>query len=150
MAGEFEALVEFERMIVLVVVTFEPVLAVDTLLGADKAQLQVAEDRAVIGVPAAQHRARDLAGHAADRCPLPNPTRRRIANPRLPVVLIHVFDTHAADPIGEIVILGSGDGWRQMSEPKLFQPGQKTLLLLTAEHPKHELRRIRGTAPGHH
>jgi hypothetical protein len=55
---------------------FEAILAIDTLLGADEAEFQVTEGDTVIGVPAAQHRARDFAGHGADRNSLPDPARR--------------------------------------------------------------------------
>ena len=40
MAREDEPRVELERAIILVVITFEPVLAVDALLGADEAELR--------------------------------------------------------------------------------------------------------------
>src|SRR5258708_14156735 len=105
MTREHQALIDLERMIVFAVVTFKSVLAVDTLLGADEAEFGIAERNAVVGVPSAQHRARDFAGHAADRGTLPDPARRRIANPGLSVGLIHVFDRHAADPVPETMLL---------------------------------------------
>src|SRR5581483_6732771 len=137
-------------MVVLVIVTFEPVLAVDALLGADEAKPEITERAAVVGVPAAQHRAADLAGHAADRRALPDPARRRIADPGLGVALIHVFDMHAADPVGEIVILRGGDRRRQACEPKLLEPGEEALLLLATEYAEDELRRVSRAAPRHH
>src|SRR5580700_3257616 len=98
MAGEDETFIWLERMVVLVIIAFEPVLSVDSLLGADKTQSEIAERRAIIGVPAAQHRARHFAGNAADRGALPRPARWRIADPGLAVALVHVLDMHAADP----------------------------------------------------
>src|SRR6201996_9481687 len=130
MAREHQPRIELERRVVLIVVAFEAVLAVDALLGADKAEPGIAQRHAVVGVPAAQHRARDLAGNAADRGALPGPPRRRITDPRLAVALIHVLDMHAADPVREIVILRGGDRGRQMIDAELNETGQKTLLLL--------------------
>src|SRR5271170_3756440 len=103
MAREHQALIWLERMIVLAIITLEAVLAVDALLGADKAHVRMAQRDAVIGVPAPQHRARDLAGDAADRRTPPDPARRRIADPGLAVGLVHVFNMDAADPVGEIM-----------------------------------------------
>src|ERR1700709_81521 len=100
MPREHQPLVGFERMIIFAIIAFQPVLAVDALLGADEAETEIAERCAIIGVPAAQHRARDLAGHAADRGTPPDPPRRRIADPGLAIILIHVFDMDAADPTG--------------------------------------------------
>src|SRR5260370_5872142 len=102
MPREHQALIELQRMVILAVIAFEPVLAVDALLGADEAEAQVAQRDAIIAVPSPQHRARNLAGHAADRGAAPDPARRRIADPGLAVGLVHVFDMAAADPVGEI------------------------------------------------
>ena len=150
MTREHQTLIELERMVVFVVIAFEPVLAVDALLGADEAELRVAERHAIVGVPAAQHRARHLAGNAADRGALPDPARRRIADPGLAVALVHVFDMDAADPVREIVILRGGDRRRQMVEAELLQARQEALLLLAAKHAEHELRGITRAAPRHH
>src|SRR5260370_34106081 len=130
MAREHQALVGFERMIVVVVIAFEPVLAVDALLGADEAEVEMIERDAVIGVPAAQHRARDLARNAADRGTLPDPARWRIADPGLAVALNHVLDMHAADPVGKIMILRRSHRRRQMVDAELLQTRQEALLLL--------------------
>ena len=46
---------------------------------------------------------------------------------------------HAADPVGEIVILRGGDRGRQMIDAEFRQPRQETLLLLAAEHAEDEL-----------
>src|SRR5258708_3121847 len=137
-------------MVVFAIISLESVLAVDALLGADKTKLQIAERHAIVGVPAAQHGARDLAGHAADRGAAPNPARRRVADPGLAIGLVHIFDRHAADPVREIVILRGGDRRRQMTETELFQPRQKTFLLLAAKHAEYELGRIGLAAPRHH
>src|ERR1700722_5021169 len=136
-------------MIVFAVIAFETVLAVDALLGADEAEIWVAERNAVVGVPAPQHRGRYFARHATDRRALPDPARRRIANPGLAVGLIHVFDGHAADPVGEIMILRGSDRGRQASQAELFEAGQKALLLLAAKHPEYEFRGIGRSAPRH-
>src|SRR3979411_1041016 len=133
MTREHQALIDFERMIVFKVITFKSVLAVDALLGADEAEFWIAERNAVVGVPSAQHRARHFAGHAADRGASPDPARRRIADPGLAIRLVHVFDRNAADPVGEIMILRRGDRRRQVAEAEFLQPGQETLLLLTAK-----------------
>ena len=137
-------------MVVFVVIAFEPVLAVDGLLGADKTEFWIAERHAVVGVPAAQHRARDFAGHAADRGAAPDPARRRIADPRLAVGLVHVLDLHAADPVGEIVVLRRRHRRRQIAEAQLFKAGQEALLLLAAKHPEHEFGGIGRAAPRDH
>ncbi len=92
MAREHQPLVDGKIAIVFVVVAFKAVLHVHSLLGADEAELQVLQRDAVVGMPAAQHRARDLHRNAADRRALPDPARRRIADPRLAVALVHVFD----------------------------------------------------------
>ena len=149
MTREHQPLVDLERMIVFAVITFEPVLTVDALLGADEAEVGIAQRNAVVGVPAAQHRARHFAGHTADRGAAPDPARRRIADPGLAVGLVHVFDRHAADPVREIMILRRRDRRRQMAEAEFFQAGQKALLLLAAKHPEHEFRGIGGPAPRH-
>ncbi len=146
-AREHQALIELERMIVFAVIALEAVLAVDALLGADEAEPEIAERDTVVGVPAAQHGARDFARHATDRSALPNPARRRIADPGLAVGLVHVFDMHAADPVGEIVISRGRDRRWQAIEAELLQAGQEALLLLAAKHPEDELRRIGGAAP---
>src|SRR5882757_944196 len=150
MPREYQPRVEFERMVVFAVVAFEAVLAIDTLLGADEAEIEIAQRHAVVGMPSAQHRARDFAGHAADRSPPPDPARRWIADPGLAVGLVHVFDMHAADPVRQIVIPRGRDRGRQMIEPKFGQPGQEALLLLAAEYPEHEFSGIRSAAPGDH
>ena len=150
MAREHQALVELERVVVFAVIAFQSVLAVDALLGADEAEIEIAERDPVIGMPAAQHRARDLAGHAADRGPPPDPARRRIANPGLAVGLVHVFDMDTADPVGEIVILRSRDRRRQMLQAELLQAWQEAFLLLAAKHPEHEFGGISRAAPRHH
>src|SRR5215510_14844698 len=150
MAREHQPLVELERTVVFVVIAFEPVLAVDALLGADKAEPEIAEHCAIVGVPSAQHRARDFAGHAADRGTAPDPARRRVADPGLAIALMHVFDMHAADPVGEVVILRGCDGRRQTAEPELFEARQETLLLLAAEYAEDEFGGIGGAAPCHH
>src|SRR4051812_21804531 len=105
MTREDQALIQLERVVVLIIIAFEPILTVDALLGADEAEPGIAERDAIVGVPAAQHRAADLTRHAADRGALPDPARRRIADPGFAIALIHVLDMHAADPVGEIVIL---------------------------------------------
>src|SRR6185437_8345028 len=128
MAGEHQALVELEWMVVLVVIAFETILTVDALLGANKAELEIAKRDAVIGVPAAQHGARDFPRHAADRGALPDPARHRIADPGLAVVFVHVFDMHAADPVGEIMILRGGDRRRQTFEAEFVESWQEALL----------------------
>src|SRR5205085_3324318 len=58
MAREYHALLDLERMVVLAVVAFKSILAIDTLLGADEAQIGIAESDSVIAVPASQHRLR--------------------------------------------------------------------------------------------
>src|SRR5262249_52543822 len=132
------------------VIAFEPVLAVDGLLGADESKLQVAESCAIIGVPAVQHGLRNLAGNAADRGALPGPARRRIADPGLAVALSHVLDMDAADPVRQIMILRGGDRRRQVIDAKLLQPRQKTLLLLATKYPEHELGGLARAAARHH
>src|SRR6266853_5683516 len=150
MTREHQALIDFERMIVFAVVTLKSVLAVDALLGADKAESGIAKRNAVVGMPSPQHRARHFAGHAADRGAAPDPARRRIADPGLAVGLVHVLDRYAADPVREIMILRRRHRRRQMAEAEFFQAGQETLLLLAAKHPEHEFRGIRCSAPRHH
>src|ERR1700687_4630887 len=150
MTREHQALIDVERMIVLTVIAFKSVLAVDALLGADEAEFGIAKRNAVIGVPSAQHRARDFAGHAADRRPLPDPARRRIADPGLAIGLIHVFDRHAADPVGEIMIWRRCHRRRQVAQSEFFKAREKALLLLTAKNPEYEFRGISGAAPSHH
>src|SRR5262249_8067492 len=93
---------------------------------------------------------RTFAGPAADRSPPPDPARRRIADPGLAVVLVHVFDMHAANPVGEIVILRGCNGRRKMVEAKLLQARQESLLLLAAEYAEDEFGGIRRAAPRHH
>src|SRR5258707_11849083 len=137
-------------MIVFEVLALQSVLAVDTLLGADETEIGVAERNAVVGVPPAQHRARHFTGHAADRRALPDPARRRIADPGLAIGLIHVLDRDAPDPVGEIVILRRRHRRRQVAEPKFFEARQKALLLLTAKHPEYEFCGISRSAPRHH
>src|SRR5262249_18578115 len=105
---------------------------------------------AIIGVPTAQHRARHFARHAADRGAAPDPARWRIADPGLSVALVHVFDMHAADPVGEIMILRGRNRRRQMRETELFQPRQETLLLLATEHTEDEFGGVRGATSRHH
>src|SRR5216683_6475819 len=149
MPREYQAPIDLERMIVFAVVAFEPVLAVDTLLGADETEVGIAERNAVVGMPSPQHRARHFAGHAANRGAAPDPARRRIADPGLAIGLVHVFDADAADPVGEIMILRGGDRRRQVAEAEFFQTGQETLLLLTAKNPEYEFRGGVRAAPGH-
>ena len=91
-AREHQPFIHGKIAVILVVIAFEPVLHVHRLLGADEAELQVLQRDAVVGVPAAQHRAADLHRNAADGGALPDPARRRIADPRLAVALVHVFD----------------------------------------------------------
>src|SRR3979411_1168480 len=150
MTREHQALIDFERMIVFKVITFKSVLAVDALLGADEAELWIAERNAVVSVPTPQHRTRHFAGHAADRGASPDPARRRIADPGLAIRLIHVFDANAADPVGEIMILRRCHRRRQMAEAEFLQTGQKALLLLAAKDPEHEFRGVSRPAPRHH
>src|SRR5262245_57832792 len=99
MPRKHQPLIELQRMVVFVIIALEPVLTVDALLGAHEAEPEIAERNAIVGVPAAQHRARYFAGHAADRGAPPDPARRRVADPGLAIVLVHVFDMHAADPV---------------------------------------------------
>src|SRR4051794_12159388 len=99
MARKDQPLIGLESVVVFVIVAFEPILPINRLLGADETEFGVAERDAIIGVPAAQHRAGHLAGHAADRGAAPDPARRRIADPGLAVGLIHTFHGDAADPI---------------------------------------------------
>src|SRR5882757_9116397 len=146
MARELQPRIDLERVVIFAVVTLETVLAVDALLGADKAEIGIAERDAVVGMPSAQHRARHFAGHAADRSSPPDPARRRVADPGLAVGLMHVFDRHAADPVREIMILRGSDRRRQPAEAELFEARQETLLLLTAEDPEHEFCGVTGAA----
>ena len=146
MTREHQPRIEIERMIVFVIVAFEAVLSVHRLLGTDEADIRIAEGDAIVGVPAAQHRARDFARHAADRGAAPDPARRRIAHPRLAIRLVHVFDRDAADPVRQIVILRGRDGGRQVVEAELLQSGKKAFLLLAAKHAKHELGGVGGAA----
>src|SRR6185312_14967629 len=143
-------LIRLERMIVFAVEAFQAVLAVDGLLGADEAESGVAQRNAIIGMPSAQHCARHFTGHAANRGAPPDPARRWITDPGLAVGLEHVLDMNAADPVGEIVILRRRHRRRQMAEPELFQTRQKAFLLLAAEYPENEFRRIQRSAPRHH
>src|SRR4051794_627091 len=99
MARKDQPLIGLEIVVVFVIIAFEAILPVNRLLGADETEFRVAERDAVIAVPAAQHRARNLAGHAADRGSAPDPARRRIPDPGLAVGLIHIFHRYAADPV---------------------------------------------------
>ena len=56
-------LIDFEIMVVFVIITFETILTVDALLGADESQFQIVQRDAIVGVPTAQHRARYFAGY---------------------------------------------------------------------------------------
>ncbi len=150
MTREHQPRIRLERMIVFVVITLEPVLAVDALLGADEAEVWIAQRHAVIGVPAPQHRARDLARNAADRGALPDPARRRIADPGLAVGLVHVFDMDAADPVREIMILRRRHRRRQMIDTEFHETWEETFLLLAAKHPEDKFSGIRRAAPRHH
>src|SRR5207244_10781763 len=105
MTREDEPRIDIERVIVFEVIAFKAVLAIDALLGADKAKLWIAQRDAIIGVPSAQPRARHFARHAADRGALPAPARRWIADPGLAAGLIHVLVRHPAEPTGAIMIL---------------------------------------------
>src|ERR1044072_467402 len=99
MPRKHQPLVELERMVIFAIIALEPVLTIDALLGADKAEPEIGEGCAIVGVPAAQHRARDFAGHAADRGAPPDPARRRIADPGLAGGFVHVFVRYAADRV---------------------------------------------------
>src|SRR3954470_17189627 len=136
MPREHQALIHLERVVVFVIIAFEPVLAVNRLLGADKTELWIAERYAVVGVPAAQHRARDFTRNAADRGATPDPARRRIADPGLAVGLVHVLDRYAANPVGQIVVLRGGHGGRQAAQAELLKTRQEAFLLLAAKHPE--------------
>src|SRR6266436_9782046 len=149
MTREHQALIDLERMIVFAVVTFKSVLTLDTLLGADEAEIGIAERNAVVGVPSAQHRTRHFTGQAADRRALPYPARRRIADPGLAIRLIHVLDRHPADPVREIMILRRRHCRRQVAQAELFEARQKALLLLTAKNPEYEFSGIGRPAPRH-
>jgi hypothetical protein len=150
MAREYQPLIDVERVVVFAVIAFQSVLAVNALLGADEAEIGITKTDAVVGVPAAQHRAGDFAGHAADRGAAPDPARRRIADPRLAVGLIDVLDRHPADPVRQIVILRGCNGRRQMVQTKLLKARQKTFLLLAAKYPKYEFGGIGRSAPSDH
>src|ERR1019366_4791652 len=117
----------FGRKVVvpLPVVTLESRLTIDGLPGAYESQARIAEHDAVIGVPAAQHGAGYFGGDAADRGTRPDPSRRRISDPGLLVIFVDVFDLHAADLIGQIMILRACDGVRQIGEAELAESGQE-------------------------
>ena len=151
MAREHQPLVHREFVIGFVVIAFEAGLPVNRLLGADESDLQIAERNAVVGVqPAAQHCARDFHRNAADRRALPDPARRRIADPCLAIALVHVLDRDAADPVREVVILRGCDCRRQPAQAKLLQARDEALLLLLAKHAEHELLGGRNSAPHDH
>ncbi len=58
-------------------------------------------------------------------------------------------DVHAADLVAEIVILCGGDRMRRIGQAEFRDAGEKTLVMLAAEHAKHELRRIGGATACH-
>src|SRR5205814_10377681 len=125
-----------EIMIIFAVKALTAILAVDGLLGADKAELEITERDTVVAMPAAQHGARHLARNAGDRRAAPDPARRRIADPGLAVAFVHVLDRHAADPVRQVMVLRGGDRGRQISQAELLKARQKTLKLLTAKNPE--------------
>jgi hypothetical protein len=149
MARKHQPLIRFERPVIFIVVAFEAVLPIDRLLRADEAELEVSERSAVVGMPTAQHRAADVARHAADRGSTPNPARRRIAHPRLAIAFVHIFNRNAADPVRQVVILRRRHRRRQPGDAEFFEPGEKPFLLLPAENAKHELGRVARAATAH-
>ena len=149
MAREHQPLIDLERVVVFAVIALEPILAVDALLGADEAEIYVAQRHAIVGMPSPQHRARHFARHAADRGAAPDPARRRIADPGLAIGFVHVFDMNAADPVGEVMILRRRHRRRQMAEPEFLQPRQEAFLLLASKHSEYELGSIGRAAPGY-
>ena len=93
----------------------------------------IAERHAVVAVPAVQHRRRHRMRHGGDRRAAPDPARRRIAHPGLPVALAQVAGLHAAQRIGMIVIERAGRRVGLAGEPELLQAGQELLEMLAAE-----------------
>ena len=57
MAREHQPLIRFELGVVFAVIALKPILTVDALLGADEAELQIAEGCAIIGMPVVAGRA---------------------------------------------------------------------------------------------
>ena len=136
-------------MIVFEVIALQSVLAVHALLCTDEAEARIIKRNTVVGVPAAQHGARNLAGHAADRRSAPDPARRRIADPGLAIRFKHVFDVNAADPVGQIVILRGRHRRRQVRKTELFKARQEAFLLLAAKYLEYELGGLRRAQARH-
>ncbi len=146
-ASEAQALVGGEVAVVFEVVALQPRVALHCLTGADEAEAGVAQAYAVMGVPAAQHGAGDLAGHGAQGGAVPHPARRRVAHPGFAVALAHPFDVHAADRVGEVVVLGGGDGVRLGVQAELAQARQEQVEMLAAEDGEDEAGGVVGAAP---
>ena len=141
---EADALVLRDVAVVFDVIAFEARIAFDGLPGADETKPRVLERYAVVAVPAVQHRFVDLARHGADRGPLPDPARRRIAHPGLARALGDVLCLHPAQRVREIMILRTRHGIRQPVEPELLQTGKNLLQMLAAEMREDEAPRVLG------
>src|ERR1700728_1594331 len=146
---ELQSFIGCEIALPFLVVTFEAGLAIDGLSGADETQARVSEHGPVVRVPAPQHRARDLARDSADRGARPDPARRRIADPRLAVVLVNVFDFYSADLVRQVVVLRTGNRVRQRVEAKLLQSRQEARELLAAKSAEQHLGGLPRAGAGH-
>src|SRR6185503_19047493 len=103
------------------VVALESRVAVDGLACADEAETRIAERHAVVTVPSVQHRFVHFARDRADRRASPDPSRRRIADPRLAIALLAELGLDAAQRIRVIVIERAGHRVRQAVESELLQ-----------------------------
>ena len=147
-ASKSQALIRGQIMVVLVVVPLQAGIAIDCLLGAHEAQPWIAQRYAVLCMPARQHGARDFGGNAAQRCAGPGPAGHRVSNPGLAIGFIHVLDRHAADVIGQVVILRGSHRSRQVVDAQLLEAWQESLESLMRKNGLDQLSSPRRASPG--
>ena len=121
------------------IVALETGLAIHRGLGADEAQVRVAQRDAIVGMPAAQHGPVDLGGDGAQRGAHPDPARWGVADPGLGVRLLKVFDADATELVRKIMVLRCGHGVGLVAQTQLLKTGQEPFQVLAAKQLKNEL-----------
>ena len=111
---ELQAFLRGQIVIILFEISTEAELRGQVLGHTNVAEARILQRHAILRVPTFHKPPAGLDWNSADRGTVVHPSRIPKPHPGLGVRLLHIFNPHAADPIGQHVILRAGNRVRQI------------------------------------
>ena len=128
-----------EVMVVFHEVTLVVWVAFHDELGADITELGAAHQLAVARMPGREDRAAHRTGQREQRHAIVRPHRRHIADPDLLRRLFDILHVETADLVGQIMVLGRGDGGRILVDAEQLKPFVVMANLVAGQHVEPQL-----------